>query len=82
MDQVGIPGSNMFKIFPLLFVKTKKNHIDTGFEELKAKINEMGLGDYLTSKSMKTLTGGGLPKKQKQIVKPNLSSEAWWYIGP
>ena len=83
MDQVGIPGSNMFKIFPLLFAKTKKNQQYIGLEELKEKIQEMGLEDYLTSKSLEQLGEGQRGKgSAKNIpVKTNLS-EAWWYIGP
>jgi hypothetical protein len=82
IDQVGIPGSNMFKIYPLLFTKTTKTHNLTGLEDLRAKIQEMGLGDYLTKKTIQQFSGSGRQSTKKSTLKANLSSDAWWYIGP
>ena len=68
--QVAVPESNIFKLFPLLYQKG-----DTklpGFDDIIAKIYEMGLSHLITRKktAIDFKTGSGIPPKVQ-----------WWYIG-
>jgi hypothetical protein len=77
VNQIGIPGSNMYKLFPLLFSKGKTEDI-IGVDDFYKKIKEMGLfhfADQNPSKSSDTQKGKG-------IKKDILATDAWWYIGP
>ncbi len=82
VDQIGIPGSNMYKLFPLLFTKSKDNYTEIiGGEEFLKKIKEMGLNHILDHNP---ITNTDVKKKSSTIVKKSesLATDAWWYIGP
>ena len=80
INGVGIPGSNIYVIFPLLF-KNKKESSLIGFKELKKKIEDMGFGD-----DIKTQVGRGKEKakfKQTVTFEPSSASyQPWYYLGP
>jgi hypothetical protein len=87
IDEVSIPNSDIYVLFPNLF---KKNHPKNlpGFQDFVQKLNDMGL-DHLISQ------GASSPKKvaknQKSEVHKRLttssetpsssSSVNWWYLG-
>ncbi len=82
IDGVSIPNSNMFILFPNLF-KKNCNFKLTGATELVAKIDQMGLKDFLPKSSLndaKTINyeKRNSPTPEKEIVK----NEQWWYLGP
>jgi len=74
IDQVSIPESNFFVLFPALFKSTKADKI-LGYGELYQKLNDMGLVHLIRSPQ----------RKIKTIKKVNLSTstlpENWWFIG-
>jgi hypothetical protein len=76
IDGVGIPGSNIFLLFPLLFKKEKSSLI--GLKELTNKINEMKLNSYIIEDAstkkpkIETKVGGN---------KDNTNTH-WYYLGP
>jgi hypothetical protein len=76
IDGVGIPGSNIFLLFPLLFKKEKPSLI--GLEELINKLTEMKLNSYILENSPR--------KKAKIETKTGGSNEIdnkhWYYLGP
>ena len=81
IDGIGLPSSNIFVIFPLLF-KGKKESSLIGFKELKNKLEEMGLTEYF-----KMQVGRGRQKmkiKQTSTFDPNYAdkNQPWYYIGP
>ena len=84
VDQVAIPGSNIFLFMPLLF-KKKHPHLP-GFADFVTKITDMGLDHFITYRT----------KEIKLVTKPSSSStvtsnanfspgsannDNWWYIG-
>lgn len=50
VDQVAIPGSNLFTVFPLLF-KVRRSEKLIGLNELIQKINDMGLSSYIVNEN-------------------------------
>lgn len=76
IDQVSVPGSNMFTLFPLLFKKQKPKNIH-GLDDFEKKIDQMQLS-YLHKKVLKK--GPKLENDPK--TSQNSSSMPWWYIGP
>jgi hypothetical protein len=82
IDEVGIPGSNIFVVFPKLFKARTNDSNLLGFNEIKKKLEEMGLSSYL-----KMQVGRGKQKpqiKQDSTFDPNFSAnnQPWYYIGP
>jgi hypothetical protein len=83
IEGIGIPGSNIFVIFPMLF-KNKKQEQLIGFKELLNKLNEMGLSHFFNSQK------GKGKEKQKQAnssaisfdPQSNAKDQPWYYIGP
>lgn len=76
ISQSSIPNSNIYKIFPKLFSKTKSNSWLPGFQDFFQKLKSLGL-IHLTNvhtPTKQSQTGSG------QIEKPDLSGQ-WWYIG-
>ena len=51
IDQVSVPGSNMFTLFPLLFKKQKPKNIQ-GLDDFEKKIEQMQLS-HLHKKELK-----------------------------
>jgi hypothetical protein len=72
IDQVAIPKSNIYEIFPLLYRSRKNFKAIPGLLETVNKIELMGLSSYIKIKSIQ-------PKPEPQ---PSVKSTNWWYIGP
>lgn len=80
IDQVSIPQSNFFIIFPFLFKRLKPKRLP-GFEDVVEKINQMGLKELIFKRSFMT--------KRHQLVHSNNVTQnndpeqnvPWWYIG-
>jgi hypothetical protein len=87
IDQVSIPGSNMFLTFPLLF-KKKHSSLIPGLIELKTKINQMGLSDFINQSSVHSEDFSNKnqvtaeEKNKFSATKSEIKSEKWWYLGP
>jgi hypothetical protein len=76
IDNVAIPGSNMFVLLPMLF-KTKKSKNLPGLSELIEKLDEMGLTHFITANVLK---GKG---KDLKTFEPTFSNkQPWYYLGP
>jgi len=59
IDGVGLPGSNIFLLFPFLFKKEKPSL--PGLEEFLNKLREMKLQEYFLD---------NVPKKKKKLKRP------------
>lgn len=75
VDQVAIPGSNMFTFFPILFKKSKPKL--QGFEDFIQKIRQMQLNFIFESESKSE----SKVSKTSASNEPN-SDERWWFLGP
>lgn len=82
IDQVSIPGSNMYFLFPILFKKKRSSHLP-GLQQLISKINDMGLSDFINNSQMQmthnAFSSRNLPEKD---AVPINETEKWWYLGP
>lgn len=80
IDQVSLPQSDIYLLFPLLFQKSSNPSKIAGFDDFVAKIKEMGLDHLTNSRITKSL------KVVKKSIEPqtlkNSDSKNWWYIGP
>ena len=66
VDQVAVPGSNMFTLFPLLF-KVRRSEKLIGLNDLINKINDMGLSSYIVHEhSLKRKTIHNNQESQKK----------------
>ena len=83
VDQVAVPGSNMFTLFPLLF-KVRRSEKLIGLNDLINKINDMGLSSYIVHEhSLKRKTIHNNQESQKKIKGEGQSDEfPWYYLGP
>jgi hypothetical protein len=82
IDQVSIPGSNMYFLFPILFKKKQSLHLP-GLQQLISKINDMGLSDFINNSQMQ-MTHNAFSSRnlsEKDAVPIN-ETEKWWYLGP
>jgi len=76
IDETSVPGTNIFKLFPLLFQKQVRKKF-TGFDELSSKIIEMGLG-HLIQHSSKNRLAKSLDKALASTQKQ--TDDQWWYL--
>lgn len=76
IDQISIPNSNIYEIFPILFSKTKINQYKPGYIELVTKIKDLGMSSLIKRK----LKGKTIPLKAAGSI--GQGSSLWWYIGP
>ncbi len=82
IDQVSIPGSNMYFLFPILFKKKRSSHLP-GLQQLVSKINDMGLSDFInTSQLQITHDAFSTRNNSKKDAVPLVENEKWWYLGP
>ncbi len=83
LDGVGIPGSNIYVIFPLLF-KHKKESSLIGFNELKKKIDDLGYSDYLKSQVGRGKVKSKTIPNQMLTFDPSstATNQPWYYLGP
>lgn len=77
IDQVSLPQSNFFIIFPLLFKRSKPKNIP-GFKDVVLKINQMGLSDFICSRKDVTTHYNHQRITQNNDPENNIP---WWYIG-
>ena len=87
VDQVAIPGSNIFLFMPLLF---KKKHPNLpGFSDFVAKITDMGLDHFMTYhlKQVKLVSKTSPINDSTASATSHASEDSktsndnWWYIG-
>jgi hypothetical protein len=79
IDQVSIPNSDIYILFPYLFKRKHPKNL-AGFQDFVKKICDMGLGHLIVS---------GIDRMTKNKSLQSLStdqsgqglSENWWYIG-
>ncbi len=80
IDQVSVPGSNLFTLFPLLF-KLRRSEQLVGLKDLIQKINDMGLSSYIVNQNnVKKKV-----KNHKEIDKKGHGESddfPWYYLGP
>ena len=82
IDEVSIPKSNIFVIFPLLFKAAKPRYHVPGFDELLLKLDEMGLTHLIKSKRSKGLGQKLTSAQSKSNSNLPKQNSKWWYIGP
>ncbi len=87
INQIAIPNTNIFYLFPYLFQKHLPKKKIEGFTEVQGKLINMGLSNYLEkNENMNSLsinpnnfTGNGLDSmKQSETV---VVSNHWYFIG-
>ena len=73
IDQVSIPNSDIFLLFPYLF-KAKHPKNLNGLQDFVQKIKEMGLDHLITV---------GIKKSTKNQDSPTKTGESvnWWFLG-
>ena len=81
IDEISIPKSNIFVLFPLLFKFTKSRDVVPGLNELILKIDEMGLAHLIKRKPLKSSTREAPAEKLKASATATASNTKWWYIG-
>jgi hypothetical protein len=84
IDEVAIPGSNLFTLFPLLF-KLKRSEKLIGLSELIEKINDMGLSPYIVEKkSFNIAKQPEIMTEKKKVLSGHGQSDdlPWYYLGP
>ena len=80
IDQISIPQSNIFFIFPLLFKSSRLPKDVPGLNELLLKINEMGLGHLIKVQPRQIKLKRS--KVSLKSVSPSHSRQTkWWYLG-
>lgn len=75
IDDMGIEGSNIYKLFPLLFRRTVTKKF-TGFEELISKLKAMGL-EHLVQSGKDLQSSKNLDKALSSKMKID---DQWWYL--
>lgn len=85
IDQVSIPGSNFYLIFPYLF-KTKTHSKLEGFLEVIQKIRDMGLESLISKRHVKSTPCSVVKPSQaietiQSTSLANTKNIPWWYIG-
>ncbi len=81
INQVSIPGSNMYFLFPLLFKKKRSSDLP-GLVQLISKINDMGLGDFINNTQLKKNQSSFSTRNVSEKDNPSINETKWWYIGP
>ena len=77
IDGTGIPSSNVFLVFPLLFKKTKS--ILPGLEELKIKLSEMHLDNLIEENVARKKIKLESKVGEGSVIIPN---KRWYFLGP
>jgi hypothetical protein len=78
IDQVALPQSNIYEIFPLLFRSKKSVKRIPGLLETLNKIEIMGLSSYIKKHGNGSKSGSGSGLPAQTLVK----ATNWWYLGP
>ena len=89
IDEVSIPKSNIFILFPLLFKASKSSSKPPGYVELIEKINQMGLDHLIKTKLSKAqkrsnnelLAGNAQGSNNSDEQSTSSKKEKWWYLG-
>ena len=82
IDQVAVPRSNIYTIFPMLFKKRVESNL-IGLADFLKKLEEMKLTFLLhkTSENEEAVGKGSTNATSSTQNQPK-SSTPWWYIGP
>jgi hypothetical protein len=75
INQVSVPGSNIFEIFPFVFKSFKPKSVP-GLLEFVTKIEEMGLQNLIVLKS--SLRNNEV--KKDEITSEKKSADKWWFL--
>jgi hypothetical protein len=78
VNQVSIPGSNIFELFPFLYKSIKPKSVP-GLLDFLAKIKEMGLQEYIVL-SQKDSHKLEIPSRADQEEQSGSSSTNWWFL--
>lgn len=85
INQVAIPNSNLFQIFPCLFQKQFPRYKIDGLLEVKTKLQQMGLSEYFTLDRKDighNITFHHSEDKQGEGHKLQTDVQIpWWFIG-
>jgi hypothetical protein len=73
INQISIPGSNIFEIFPFLF-KSHKPRSVPGLSDTVTKLIEMGLQDYFV------LSALDLKRKEFPDTSKIDNNDKWWFL--
>ena len=79
IDQISIPNSDIFVLFPYLF-KAKHPKNLNGFNDFVQKISEMGLDHLIAKKSLSTKKSFH-SLSQSNDTKSAKNADNWWYLG-
>ena len=80
IDEVSIPGSNLFTLFPLLF-KLRRSEKLIGLNELIQKIDDMGLSSFIVKK--KSFKKNKRPQTTTSLSGHGINDDfPWYYLGP
>ena len=82
IDQIAVPNSNIYTIFPMLFKKRVEPNI-IGMKDFLKKLDEMKLTSFLQKDSNTQVTPqeDSLNSGSGVSIKAN-PSDRWWFIGP
>lgn len=80
INNVSIPNSNFFLIFPALF---KRNKVSlSGIDEVLEKLAEMGLTNYIVNRKQASITKPLIESSNEVLSSINTETKVqWWYIG-
>ena len=75
IDQVAIPNSNIFELFPLLFKTIKVSQKIPGLTDFCKKLTELGLSHLVSLKKLKKQNETKLTSSLSEI------ESNYWYLG-
>ena len=78
IDQVSLPNSNIFEIFPILFRKNSSRKKVPGLYDFIERLEQLGLAHLISIGKKKTPES-----KKEQFEEKGLSKESsnYWYLG-
>lgn len=80
IDNESIPNSNLFVIFPKLYVGSVRQKIP-GFQELLNKIAELDLAPLINKKITKGFSTSKVISNRPELLKKIKENKQWWLIG-
>jgi hypothetical protein len=80
IDQVALPSSNIFEIFPILFKRKNLKRRIPGLNDFLEKLQELGLNHLVLLNKITTKTN---QNQKKNLEDHGLKNEAsnYWYLG-
>ena len=80
INQIGIPDTNFYILFPALFKKSQSKNIP-GFSEIVIQIATMGLGHLISKSYTKGLLRKYKIGEQDLLYNQIINLKHWWYLG-